>query len=180
MPTAKGLESLRYWERLARGKFLSNERRQDQYRILYCWNVVRGLIPNCGITVDSTRESRRGSPRLSPQSQGPGKPSSPSWWRDPGYSTAFPGPWGTWTASLEPQRLTWIPTWKPSLLLPLLLPVHPCHKSVIPDSINTETIFALVVWRVDKSTTKGNTNTRQIGWLVSFLPPSYTESFELL
>ena len=116
MPTAKGLESLRYWERLARGKFLSNERRQDQYRILYCWNVVRGLIPNCGITVDSTRESRRGSPRLSPQSQGPGKPSSPSWWRDPGYSTAFPGPWGTWTASLEPQRLTWIPTWKPSLL----------------------------------------------------------------
>ena len=56
----KGLESLPYWERLARGKFLSNERRQDQYRILYCWNVVRGLIPNCGITVDSTRESKRG------------------------------------------------------------------------------------------------------------------------
>ena len=53
-------------------------------------------------------------------------------------------------------------------------------KPVIPDSINTETIFALVVWLVDKSTTKGNTNTREIGWLVSFLPPSYTESFELL
>ena len=52
------MESLPYWERLARGGFLSNERRMDRYRILYCWKVVSGLVPN--FTVDSSRESRRG------------------------------------------------------------------------------------------------------------------------
>ncbi len=43
----RGLESLPYWERLARGMFLSNERWQDKYRILY-WTGPQ-LWDHCGL-----------------------------------------------------------------------------------------------------------------------------------
>ena len=89
----KGLESLPYWERLARGKFLSNEKRQHQYRILYCWKVIRGLVPNFGITVDSTKKSSRGFTLAVPPITGTRKAIKTVLveQRDPGYSTAFPG-----------------------------------------------------------------------------------------
>ena len=51
---------LPYWERLARVGLQSSERRQERYRILYTWKILKGMVPNCGLSVDSSPESRRG------------------------------------------------------------------------------------------------------------------------
>ncbi len=56
----RSLSHLPYWERLARGGFMSCDRCQERYRIIYAWKVMHNLVPNCGLSWDSTTESRRG------------------------------------------------------------------------------------------------------------------------
>ena len=46
-----GLEKLPYWERLVRMSLLSTEHRQERYKIIYTWKVLKGLVPACGITL---------------------------------------------------------------------------------------------------------------------------------
>jgi ribonuclease P/MRP protein subunit RPP40 len=55
-----GMRGLNYWERLAKARLLSSERRQERYRIIYSWKVLQGLVPNCGLSLDSIPDSRRG------------------------------------------------------------------------------------------------------------------------
>ena len=38
-------QKLDYWERLKELKLLSQQRRRERYRILYCWKVVEGIAP---------------------------------------------------------------------------------------------------------------------------------------
>ncbi len=56
----RGLGSLPYWERLSHACLLSTERRMERYRILYAWKSLKGLVPECGLSVDSSPDSRRG------------------------------------------------------------------------------------------------------------------------
>ena len=45
-----GLRDHHYWDRLSITKMLSTERRVDRYRTIYVWKVVRGLVPNPGLS----------------------------------------------------------------------------------------------------------------------------------
>jgi hypothetical protein len=45
-----GKERPDYWTRLKALKFYSLERRRERYTILYMWKIIRGLVPNPGIT----------------------------------------------------------------------------------------------------------------------------------
>ena len=56
----RGLRSLPYWERLQACGLQSTERRQDRYRLLYAWKTIKGIVPNCGLYLDSSPDSRRG------------------------------------------------------------------------------------------------------------------------
>ena len=38
-----------YWKRLQILKMLSQERRLEQYRIIYVWKILESLVPNCGV-----------------------------------------------------------------------------------------------------------------------------------
>ena len=44
----RGLQNLNYWERLARLKLYSLERRRERYMLIYVWKVLRNLVPNIG------------------------------------------------------------------------------------------------------------------------------------
>ena len=55
------LRDLNYWESLKKMKMLSLQRRMERYRIIYCWKILNGMTPNCGITeVENSFESRQG------------------------------------------------------------------------------------------------------------------------
>jgi ribonuclease P/MRP protein subunit RPP40 len=56
----RGFSILNYWERLSAANLYSSERRQERYKILYAFKALRGLVPECGIRVDTSPESRRG------------------------------------------------------------------------------------------------------------------------
>ncbi len=56
----RGFWDLSYWERLVKAGMMSNECRQERYRIIYSWKIIQGLAPNCGLTLDSSMDSRRG------------------------------------------------------------------------------------------------------------------------
>ena len=43
------LKNLNYWESLEKMKMLSLQRRQERYRVIYCWKILSGFAPNCGI-----------------------------------------------------------------------------------------------------------------------------------
>ena len=56
----RGLWDTPYWERLAALSLLSVECRQERYRIIYVWKALKGLVPECGISVDPLVGPRRG------------------------------------------------------------------------------------------------------------------------
>jgi hypothetical protein len=45
-----GKERPDYWTRLKTLKLYSLERRREIYKVLYMWKIIRGLVPNPGIT----------------------------------------------------------------------------------------------------------------------------------
>ncbi len=73
----KGLSQLPYWERLERTGILSSERRQERYRCIYTWKILNGLVPNCGVQLESSMDSRRGKTATIPPLLGPGPTSGP-------------------------------------------------------------------------------------------------------
>ena len=66
----KGLSHLNYWDRLSQMKMLSCERRAERYKIIYMWKILNGLVPNPGITVQTTAGSRSGLTALVPPLSG--------------------------------------------------------------------------------------------------------------
>ena len=38
-----------YWKKLQISKMLSQETRLEQYKIIYVWKILEGLVPNCGV-----------------------------------------------------------------------------------------------------------------------------------
>jgi hypothetical protein len=56
----RGFYELSYWDRLAKARMYSTERRQERYKIIYSWKALRGLVPYCGLVEDSPASSRRG------------------------------------------------------------------------------------------------------------------------
>jgi ribonuclease P/MRP protein subunit RPP40 len=67
----RGFSELNYWERLAAASLYSSERRQERYKILYAFKAIRGLVPFCGLEVDTDQESRRGRTIKVPLIQAP-------------------------------------------------------------------------------------------------------------
>ena len=61
-----------YWKRLSLLKMYSQQRRMERYRILYTWKAIENLVPDCGITIRSSKESRLGQmceiPKISKKS----------------------------------------------------------------------------------------------------------------
>ena len=55
-----GLQGLNYWERLAQLKMLSCERRSERYKIIYTWKILNGVVPDIGLQLATTEESRLG------------------------------------------------------------------------------------------------------------------------
>ena len=53
-----GMDGLNFWQRLEKMKLSSVQRRHERYRIFYIWKIVKGIIPNFGISWNSN--SRRG------------------------------------------------------------------------------------------------------------------------
>ena len=62
-----GLKDLHYWDRLALARMYSTERRVDCFRVIYLWKMVRGLVPNIGLSwrVEGRRGLRINIPALS-------------------------------------------------------------------------------------------------------------------
>jgi hypothetical protein len=56
----RGFSALSYWERLEAANMYSTERRQERYKILYAWKSLRGLVPFCGLSEETSASSRRG------------------------------------------------------------------------------------------------------------------------
>ena len=55
------LKELNYWEALKRMKMLSLQRRMERYSIIYCWKILSGLTPNCGVEeVADSSKTRQG------------------------------------------------------------------------------------------------------------------------
>ena len=54
-----GLQSLTYWQRLARLKLYSLERRRERYAILYVWKILEGKAPNLTANPITPRHSNR-------------------------------------------------------------------------------------------------------------------------
>ena len=44
------MQDLHYWDCLSLCGMYSTERRVERYRIIYMWKMVRGLVPNCGLS----------------------------------------------------------------------------------------------------------------------------------
>ena len=53
-----GCSQLNYWERLAKLKLSSIQRRFERYKIFYIWKALNGLVPNFGINVANTSDLR--------------------------------------------------------------------------------------------------------------------------
>ena len=55
------LKDKNYWEALKQMQMLSVQRRMERYRIIYCWKILNGLAPNCGLEeVENSCETRQG------------------------------------------------------------------------------------------------------------------------
>ena len=54
----RGAEGRSYWERLKLLKLSSVQRRHDRYKIIYCYKIINGLVPNPGLNLNPG--SRRG------------------------------------------------------------------------------------------------------------------------
>jgi hypothetical protein len=52
------VKHLDYLQRLKELKMLSQERRMEQYRAVHVWKMIKGLVPNCGLVVRTSK--RRG------------------------------------------------------------------------------------------------------------------------
>ena len=52
-----GYKHLNYWERLSKLNMKSISRRIERYRILYCYKIIMGKTPNCGIEWNHTNVS---------------------------------------------------------------------------------------------------------------------------
>ena len=57
---AWGLGNLTYWERLKALKLQSVERRNEQYRALYIYKMVHGLVPDLSLVRKTTKDPTRG------------------------------------------------------------------------------------------------------------------------
>ena len=55
-----GLQHLNYWERLARLKLMSLQRRRERYIILMMWKILHNIVPNC-CHIDFKMTSRHGA-----------------------------------------------------------------------------------------------------------------------
>ena len=55
-----GLQHLNYWERLARLKLMSLQRRRERYIILMMWKILHNIVPNC-CHIDFKMTSRHGT-----------------------------------------------------------------------------------------------------------------------
>ena len=53
------VRNLDYWARLRALRLNSQERRFERYRILYTWKVIEGLVPNCGISTQTSERNGR-------------------------------------------------------------------------------------------------------------------------
>ena len=42
----KGLSSMNYWKQLKSINMYSLQRRREQYRIIYVWSILEGIVPN--------------------------------------------------------------------------------------------------------------------------------------
>ena len=58
MKRIEGMWNTQYKDRLKLLGMYSTERRTQRYRIIYCWKIVQGLVPNCGLTVVGARPGR--------------------------------------------------------------------------------------------------------------------------
>ena len=60
IPEMKGMD---YWESLKHLRMYSIQRRLERYRIIYCWKILEGKAPNCGLIKiedsETTRQGRR-------------------------------------------------------------------------------------------------------------------------
>ena len=54
------VKNMNYWERLQHLKMNSQQRRMERYRIIYCWKILEGLAPNCGIYSTNSLSERAG------------------------------------------------------------------------------------------------------------------------
>ena len=63
-----GAAGLSYWGRLKLLKLSSTQRRHDRYKILYCFKILNGLVPNPGLTLNAL-DSRKGPTISGPQSR---------------------------------------------------------------------------------------------------------------
>ena len=54
------VRNMNYWERLQHLKMNSQQRRMERYRIIYCWKILEGLAPNCGIYTNNSLSERAG------------------------------------------------------------------------------------------------------------------------
>ena len=54
------VRQLPYNERLKEFKVSSLQRRFERYRVMYLWKCLNGIVPNCGVTIASSKESRQG------------------------------------------------------------------------------------------------------------------------
>ena len=54
------LKELSYWERLAKIKLNSQQRRFERYQIIYVWKTLEKLVPDTNITLSNDENSRVG------------------------------------------------------------------------------------------------------------------------
>ena len=47
------MNQLHYWDRLAKLKIFSLQRRRDRYIVIYIWKVLHGFFPNPGFNIES-------------------------------------------------------------------------------------------------------------------------------
>ena len=52
--------NMNYWERLQHLKMNSQQRMMERYRIIYCWKILEGIDPNCGIFSNNSLSERAG------------------------------------------------------------------------------------------------------------------------
>ena len=55
-----GLRQQSYWQQLETFQMYSIQRRLERYRTIYVWKVLESLVPNCGLKVTHTEETRLG------------------------------------------------------------------------------------------------------------------------
>ena len=65
------LKELSYWERLAKIKLNSEQRRIERYQIIYVWKTLEKIVPDTNIKVSNDESSRVGrmckGPALKPK-----------------------------------------------------------------------------------------------------------------